>query len=172
MMFFVIRFIILIPFSAPVLADDHVEATILEAAEIDNRLFDANHCMEKIKIAPSGDGIDFYWGCGDKKYITMECAVDRHYQRLTPRYPAAGWHCNRPLPVLKLDGVNRIADVAVGGVGEKAAWAGCFIDSYGDFNAREKPYHKTACYRALERIQSIVNQTQRDPHDVAKELLR
>lgn len=129
--------------------------------------------MDKIKFSPLGDGIDFYWGCGDKKYITMECAVDKHgYQHLDSQYPTAGWHCNRPLPVLKLDGVNRISDVSVVRAGGKAAWAGCFVGGYGDFNSREKPYHKTECYRALRRIQSIVNQTQRDPNEVAKELLR
>ena len=167
MVLFVPRLAILISFFSSVWAADHLQAT-----PIDNRLFDANHCLERITVSPLGDRIDFHWGCGDEKYITMECAIDRHYQRPAPSQSSDGWHCNRPLPVLKLDGVNRIADVAVGSVGKKTAWAGCFIDSYGDFDAREKPYHKTACYRALVRIQRIVNQTQRDPNDIAKELLR
>ncbi|MFQ5852355.1 MAG: hypothetical protein ACE5JU_17460 [Candidatus Binatia bacterium] len=157
-----------IVFTAPALAGDRSDA-----GKIDNRLFDANHCMERTKTFPSGDGVDFYWGCGDKKYITMECVYDNAgYRDLGSHYPPAGWHCNRPLPALKLDGVNRIADVAVRSVGEKVAWAACFVDSYGDFNSSKKPYHNTACYRALERIQRIVNQTQRNPNEVAKELLR
>ena len=171
MVFFVSRFMILISFFAPVLADDKLEAIQLQATSIDNRLFDANHCLKTIKISPSGEGMDFHWGCGEKKYITMECAIDIAAQHHSAQNSTAGWHCNRPLPVLKLDGVNRIADVAVGRVGNKAAWAGCFVDSYGDFNSREKPYHSTACYRALATIQRIVNQTQRDPKEVAKELL-
>jgi len=167
-MLFVSRFIVMFAFSVTALAADE-----LEASTIDHRLFDANHCMERIETSPARDSIEFFWGCGDKKYITMECAVDRQgYRHLAPQYPTAGWHCNRPLPVLKIDGINRIADVSVGGVGKRVAWAGCFVDSYGDFNSREKPYHKTACYRALKRIQNIVNQTQRDPNEAVKELLR
>lgn len=164
---YILAVILFILFTAPALADYRPDA-----GEIHSRLFDANHCLEKTKTFPSGDGVDFYWGCGDKKYITMECVVDKAgYRDFGPQYSPPGWHCNRPLPVLKLDGAHRIADVAVGSVGGKVAWAACFVDSYGDFNSREKPYHNTECYRALERIQRIVNQTQRDPNEVAKELL-
>ncbi len=146
--------------------------TSSDAGEIDNPLFDANHCMERTKTFPSGDGVDFYWGCGEQKYITMECVIDRAgFQDLGPHYSPPGWHCNWPLPVVKLDGVHRIADVAVGSVGGEMAWAGCFVLSYGDFSSRQKPYHHTACYRALEKIHTIVNQTQRDPNEVVREVL-
>lgn len=144
-----------------------------DAGEIEHRLFDANLCMEKTKTFRSGDGVDFYWGCGDQKYITMECVVDRTgFRELGPQFSPPGWHCNWPLPVLKLDGVNRIADVAVGSVDGEIAWAGCFVHSYGDFSSREKPYHQTACYRGLVKIHRIVNQTKRDPNEVASEVLR
>ncbi len=103
----------------------------------------------------------------------MECVYDKAgYRDLGPQYSPPGWHCNWPLPALRLDGVNRIADVAVGSVGGKVAWAACFVSSYGDFNSRNKPYHDTACFRALQKIHRIVNQTQRDPNEVAKELSR
>ena len=164
----IIMIILFVGVSPPAPADDKLHTT-----RIDHRLFDANHCMEKTQTWPTGDGVDFYWGCGDRKYITMECVYDRTgFRNFGPQYPPAGWHCNRPLPVLRLDGVNRIADVAVGSVGGKAAWAACFVDSYGDFKSRKKPYHNTACYHALERIQKMVNHTQRDPNEVAIELLR
>lgn len=163
---FILAVIFFIVFTGPAMADPR-----WQAGKIDHRLFDASDCMEKIKTFPSGDGVDFYWGCGDKKYITMECVVDRAgYHDFGPQYSPPGWHCNWPLPALKLDGVNRIADVAVGSVGGKVAWAACFVNSYGDFNSRKKPYHDTACYRALKRIHRIVNQTQRDPNEVAREL--
>jgi hypothetical protein len=150
-----------------------LEGTRSDAGEIEHHLFNANHCMEKIRTTPSGDGVDFYWGCGDQKYITMECVVDRAgFRELGPQFSPPGWHCNWPLPVLKLDGINRIADVAVGSVGGEMAWGGCFVHSYGDFGSREKPYHQTACYRALVKIHRIVNQTRRNPNNVAKEVLR
>jgi len=142
-----------------------------EGSEMDHPLFDANHCLERIQTTPSGDTVEFYWGCGEKKYLTMECVYDKAgYQDLRPDYSAAGWHCNWPLPTLRLDGVSRIADVAVRSAGDEVAWAACFVESYGDVNSPKKPYHDTACYRALLRIHTIVNQTQRDPREVAKNL--
>ncbi len=148
------------------------KATVLaEGSEMDHPLFDANHCLEQIQTPPAGDTIEFYWGCGEKKYLTMECVYDKAgYQDLGHPYSPAGWHCNWPLPTLKLDGVSRIADVAVRSAGDEVAWAACFVESYGDFNSPKKPYHDTACYRALQRIHTIVNQTQRDPRQVAKNL--
>jgi hypothetical protein len=146
---------------------------LANGSEIDHPLFDANHCLERFQTTPSGDTVEFYWGCGETKYITMECVYDNAgYQDLGRQYLPGGWHCNWPLPALRLDGVSRIADVAVRSAGKEKAWAGCFVNSYGDFNSPKKPYHDTACYRALQRIHTIVNQTQRDPRKVAKDLLK
>ena len=164
----ILAFVLFVMFISPSLG-----GTRSDAGEIEHHLFDANHCMEKTETYPSGDGVDFHWGCGDQKYITMECVVDRAgFRDMGPQYSPPGWHCNWPLPVLKLDGVIRIADVAVGRAGGEVAWAGCFVHSYGDFSSPEKPYHRTACYRALVKIHRIVNQTQRDPNKVAEELLQ
>ncbi len=161
-------------FALPIVLFIVVKTTSLaNSSEIDHLLFDANHCLQRVQTAPSGESVEFYWGCGEKKYVTMECVYDKEgYLDLGLQYLSAGWHCNWPLPTLRLDGVSRIADVAVRSAGDEVAWAACFVESYGDFNSRKKPYHDTACYRALQRIHTIVNQTQRDPREVAKDLLK
>ncbi len=53
----------------------------------------------------------------------------------------------------------------------KAYWAACFVASYGDFASREKPYHRTGCWRAMRDITRAVRQHRRDPGLVARELL-
>ncbi len=146
-------------------------AVIREFVPVANRLFDANHCMER--IVPSGDGVAFHWGCGDRKLVSMECVYDAAgFRDLAPTFAPRGWHCNRPLPKIAIEGNGRIGDVAVRSVGDGVAWAACFVESYGDFATREKPYHGTACYRALMRLHEEVNRTQRNPGEVAREILR
>ena len=174
---------VFVVFIAPTFAN-HAERTdgsrggengkvVRERLPITHRLFDANRCMERIEIFPSGDGVEFHWSCGDKKFISMECVYDdTGYRDISPNLAPRGWHCNWPLPKIKLDGNNRIGDVAVRSVGGRVAWAACFVESYGDFDSREKPYHDTACYRSLLSIRNTVNQTQRDPNHVAKGLLQ
>ena len=152
--------------------DSRSEAAVREFVPIGNRLFDANHCMEVAGIDPIGVRVVFYWGCGDRKIVSMECVYDgMGYRDIASALAPEGWHCNRPLPKIRLGGPHRVGDVAVRSVGGKATWAGCFVDSYGDFDSRENPYHGTACYRALLQIQTTVNRTQRSPSEVAKEIL-
>ena len=139
---------------------------------ITHRLFDANHCLGNIQRRADKGTVEFHWKCGRAKMITMSCVMDRAgYQGLGPRFARPGWHCNYPLPIAVGPGEERAGDVAVGDVTGKAYWAACFVAGYGDFASREKPYHRTPCWRAMRDISRAVGQHGRDPTAVARELL-
>ena len=135
-------------------------------------LFDANQCLIDIAPSTNDDGIAFRWGCPSRNLITVSCVFDRTgYLGLGSRFARPGWHCNRPLPVLPDEDGNRVSDVAVSDPQGAPVWAACAVADLGDFSARTKPYHGTACYRALIRISDTVNRTGRDPRGVAAEVL-
>ena len=143
-----------------------------EGGPITHRLFDANHCLDRIQRRAGKGTVVFYWKCPEAKMITMSCVMDRAgYPGLGPRFARPGWHCNYPLPVPGGPGEERAGDVAVGDVTGQAHWAACFVASYGDFAAREKPYHRTPCWRAMRDITQAVRRHGRDPAAVARELL-
>lgn len=139
-------------------------------APLVHRLFDANHCLERIERSEMRGTVVFRWGCGAARMITMSCVHDpAGYHGLGPRFARPGWHCNYPLPVLEDSG--RASDVAVGDVSGPAVWAACFVAEYGDFAAREKPYHRTRCWRALRDVGRAVNRDGLDPAAVARGIL-
>ncbi len=139
---------------------------------LDHALFDANHCLADIRPSRGESAVEFHWGCAKMKLITLSCVLDRTgYLGLGPRFARPGWHCNHPLPVLADKTGRRISDVAVGDPGGPAVWAACAVTDLGDFASRPKPYHGTACYRAMIVIGNTVNGTGRDPHAVADEIL-
>ncbi|MCH8095512.1 MAG: hypothetical protein IID53_00345 [Proteobacteria bacterium] len=138
---------------------------------IDHALFDANHCLTGIRPSGEESAVEFHWGCAKMKLITISCVFDRAgYLGLGPRFARPGWHCNHPLPVLADETGRRISDVAVGDPGGPAVWAACAVADLGEFASRRKPYHRTACYRAMIAIGKAVNGTGRDPQMVADEL--
>ncbi|HEX9808842.1 MAG TPA: hypothetical protein VGC25_04470 [Alphaproteobacteria bacterium] len=133
-------------------------------------LFDANHCLEGIARRPVRGTVEFRWGCGEARMVTMSCVNDRAgYHGLGPGFARPGWHCNHPLPVMAQGGA-RASDVAVGDVAGEAVWAACFVAEYGDFAAREKPYHATPCWRALRAIGEAVNRDGLSPVEAARGL--
>lgn len=138
---------------------------------IDHPLFDANHCLIDIQPSREESGVAFRWGCPEKKLITLSCVFDRTgYLGLGPRFARPGWHCNHPLPVLPDEQGMRISDVAVSAPKGLPVWAACAVADLGDFVGRVKPYHGTACYRAMSRISGTVNRTGRNPRVVAAEI--
>ncbi len=139
---------------------------------IDHALFDANHCLTDIRPSREESAVEFHWGCAGIKLITISCVLDRTgYLGLGPRFARPGWHCNHPLPVLADETGRRISDVAISDPGGPAVWAACAVADLGEFASRPKPYHRTACYRAMIAIGKAVNGTGRDPQAVAEELL-
>ncbi len=139
---------------------------------ITHRLFDANHCLGRIQRRADRGTVEFHWKCATAKMITMACVFDgAGYPGLGQQFARPGWHCNYPLPIATGAGEERAGDVAVGDVTGKAYWAACFVASYGDFASREKPYHRTGCWRAMRDITRAVRQHRRDPALVARELL-
>ncbi len=141
-------------------------------APIDHALFDANHCLTDIRPSREESAVEFHWGCAEKKLITISCVFDRTgYLGLGPGFARPGWHCNHPLPVLADEDGRRISDVAVGDPQGRSVWAACAVADLGDFAARAKPYHETACYRAMIRIKTAVNRDGRDPAAAAAEIL-
>ena len=137
-----------------------------------HRLFDANHCLGRIQRRADRGTVVFNWKCGKARLITMSCVMDRAgYQGLGRRFARPGWHCNYPLPVPIGPGAERAGDVAVGDVGGYAYWAACFVSSYGDFASRQKPYHRTPCWRAMRDIWQAVRRHGRNPAAVARDLL-
>ncbi len=139
---------------------------------IDHVFFDANHCLTAIRPARAESAVEFHWGCKESRLITLSCVLDRTgYLGLGPRFARPGWHCNHPLPVLADETGRRISDVAVGDLDGPAVWAACAVADLGDFASRPKPYHGTACYRAMIAIGKAVNGTGRDPQAVAAEIL-
>jgi hypothetical protein len=153
-------------------------ATIISAARaepngmpIDHPLFDANPCLTDIQPSREGSAVEFHWGCAEKTIITISCVFDRTgYLGLGPSFARPGWHCNHPLPVLEDEQGDRISDAAIGDPHGRSVWAACIVTDLGDFAARVKPYHGTACYRALIKIGRTVNRTGRDPSAVAAEI--
>jgi len=139
---------------------------------IDHPLFDANPCLTDIQRLRQGSVVEFHWGCAEKKLITISCVFDRTgYLGLGPSFARPGWHCNYPLPVLEDEKGDRISDVAIGDPHGRSVWAACVVTDLGDFAARVKPYHGTACYRAMIKIERAVNRTGRHPSEVADEIL-
>lgn len=145
-------------------------ASSWDSRSIRGPLFDANHCLQGVRLSSETETVEFLWACGESRLITMSCVFDlAGYRAFGSERPPPGWHCNRPLPVLK-DGIGaRISDVAVRSADRRVVWAACFVDDYGEPNVREKPYHDTACYRAMMTVQREVNETQRDPVKIAAE---
>jgi hypothetical protein len=142
------------------------------AMPLDHAFFDANHCLTEIRPSRTDSAVEFHWGCKGLKLITISCVFDRTgYPGLGPRFARPGWHCNHPLPVLADETGRRISDVAVGDPDGPAVWAACAVTDLGDFASRAKPYHGTACYRAMIAITGAVNRNGRDPQAVAEELL-
>ncbi len=139
---------------------------------IDHPLFDANPCLTDIQPSGEESAVEFHWGCAEKKLITISCVFDRTgYLGLGLSFARPGWHCNHPLPVLEDERGDRISDVAIGDPHGRSVWAACVVVDLGDFAARVKPYHGTACYRAMIKIKRAVNRTGRDPSAVAAEIL-
>jgi hypothetical protein len=139
---------------------------------IDHPLFDANHCLTDIQPSREESAVEFHWGCAEKKLITISCVFDHTgYLGLGPRFARPGWHCNHPLPVQEDENGHRISDVAIGDPHGRSVWAACAVADLGDFAARVKPYHGTACYRAMIRIGRAVNRAGRDPDAVGAEIL-
>ncbi len=139
---------------------------------IDHPLFDANHCLTDIQPSREESAVEFHWGCAEKTLITIYCVIDRTgYLGLGPRFARPGWHCNHPLPVQEDEKGHRISDVAIGDPHGRSVWAACAVADLGNFAARVKPYHGTACYRAMIRIGKAVNRAGRDPGAVAAEIL-
>ena len=140
-------------------------------APIGLKLFDANHCLIDIRPSREERAVEFRWGCADSRLITISCVFDRTgYPGLGARFTRPGWHCNHPLPVLEDETGQRISDVAVGDPLGRSVWAACVVADLGAFAARVKPYHGTACYRAMIAIGAEVNRTGRDPRAVAAEM--
>lgn len=142
------------------------------AEPIPHPMFDANHCLTGIERSARTSTVVMRWGCGTARFISMSCVFDRSgYGGLGPKFAKPGWHCNYPLPVLAEDGGERASDLAVGDVSGAVYWAACFVASYGDFAARDKPYHRTPCWKALRDIGRAVKRSGRSPADVAGDLL-
>ncbi len=143
-----------------------------DGTPIDHWLFDANHCLTDIQPSREESAVEFHWGCAEKKLITISCVFDRTgYLGLGPRFARPGWHCNHPLPVQEDEKGHRISDVAIGDPHGRSVWAACAVSDLGDYAARVKPYHGTACYRAMIKIGTAVNRAGRDPVAVAAEIL-
>ena len=143
------------------------------ATPIDHPLFDANHCLTEIQRAAADGAVRFHWGCPKLKLITISCVYDgTGYLGLGRAFAQPGWHCNHPLPVLPDAQGLRVSDVAVGEPQGAPVWAACAVAELGEFSVREKPYHRSACYRALLRISRTVNRTGRSPREVAAEIPR
>lgn len=143
-----------------------------DAEPIPHRMFDANHCLKGIERSARTSTVVMRWGCGRAKFISMSCVFDRSgYGGLGPKFAKPGWHCNYPLPVLAEDGGKRASDLAVGDVSGAVYWAACFVASYGAFATRDKPYHRTPCWKALRDIGRAVKRSGRNPADVAGDLL-
>ncbi|UCH74634.1 MAG: hypothetical protein JSU82_01905 [Rhodospirillales bacterium] len=141
-------------------------------APIDHALFDANHCLTEIRASVEESAVEFHWGCPETELITISCVFDRTgYLGLGPDFARPGWHCNHPLPVLEDEDGRRISDIAVGDPHGRSVWAACAVAELGDFAARAKPYHGTACYRAMIAIKTAVNRDGRDPAAVAADIL-
>ena len=139
---------------------------------INHPLFDANSCLTDIEPSRGGSVVEFHWGCAEREIITISCVFDRTgYLGLGPSFARPGWHCNYPLPVLEDEKGDRISDVAIGDPHGRSVWAACVVTDLGDFAARVKPYHGTACYRAMIKIERAVNRTGRHPSEVADEIL-
>ncbi len=136
-------------------------------------LFDANRCLTGLRTLHEEGTVEFIWGCAEKKIITISCVFDRAgYSGLGPRFARPGWHCNHPLPVLGDEKADRVSDVAVGDPRGRSVWAACAVPDLGEFAARVKPYHGTACYRAMIGIGAAVSRTGRHPAEVAAEFLQ
>ncbi len=163
-----LRWLIVLPLAVCAAAADAGPA----AAPIAHAAFDANHCLAAIRPSEQDSAVEFHWDCADSKLITMSCVFDRSgYMGLGPEFARPGWHCNHPLPVLEDGNGLRISDVAVGDVHGRAVWAACMVADFGDVGSRVKPYHGTACYRAMIAIGGAVNRTGRDPLAVAAEVV-
>lgn len=139
---------------------------------IAHALFDANGCLDAVRPVPWDSTIEFHWSCPAQELVTISCVFDRFgYHGLGPEFAEPGWHCNHPLPVLEDEEGARISDVAIGDTRGRYVWAACAVDGLGDFAERVKPYHGTACYRALIGIKRAVNREGRDPEAAAAEIL-
>jgi hypothetical protein len=142
------------------------------AGALRHRLLDANGCLEGIIVSPAGNDVQFAWGCPKRQILTMECVFDLSgYGGFGKPGASAGWHCNRPLPLVALSGSRRISDVAVGRAGARMAWAACFIPDLAEQQAVDGHHRHTECYRLLLKIHQDVRRTGDDPRSALAEML-